>query len=112
MSIVQFVRPSFQRLLKFTLRALECCFGMYIGGLFGWLGGWYAGDIYVAYFEPAYLSDFSGLDEIMCWDQMPHIFAGAGIFAGVAIGAVVTFCFSHKTSNNKSGDIGSDYLDQ
>ena len=111
-SVKQFLRLSFQWLLKFASRALEYCFGMYIGALLGWLGGWYTGDIYGEYFEPVYFSDISDLGEIMCWDQMPHIFAGAGTFAGVIIGAEVVFCFSHKTSNNKRGDKGSNYLDQ
>jgi len=111
MSIVQFVRLPFQRLLRFASRALEYCFGMYIGALLGWLAGWCTGRIYVEYFEPVYLSDFSGIDDIMCWDQMPRIFAGAGLVAGAVIGAVVTFCSSHKTSNKKNGDEGSDYLE-
>ncbi len=103
-SVEQFVRLSFQRLLKFVYRALEYCFGMCIGALLGRVVGWYTGDIYVEYFEPVYLSDFSGLDDILCWDQMPRIFAGAGVFAGAVIGAVVIFCFSNKTSNDESGE--------
>lgn len=103
-SIVQCVRLSFQRLLRFTSRTLEYCFGMYIGGLLGWLGGWYTGKIYVEYFEPVYLSEFSGLDEIMCWERVPHIFAGAGVFAGVVIATIVTFCLSRKASDNRSCD--------
>jgi len=85
---------------------------MYIGALSGWLAGWYTGHIYVEHFEPVYLSDFSGLEEITWWEQIPRIFAGAGIFAGTIIGAAVVFCFSHKTSNNKRGAKGSNYLDQ
>jgi ABC-type branched-subunit amino acid transport system permease subunit len=79
---------------------------MYIGALLGWLVGWYVGYLYVEYFEPVYLSDFSGLNEIMCWDRLRYIFAGAGVFAGAAIGAAVTFCISLKASNYKSGDGG------
>ncbi|MBL7188309.1 MAG: hypothetical protein ISS70_18445 [Phycisphaerae bacterium] len=111
-SVEQFVRLSFQRLLKFASRALEYCFGAYIGALLGWLGGWCTGDIYVEYFEPVYFSDFSGLDEVVWWDQVPHAFAKAGILVGTAIGAVVISVLSHKISNNKTDDEGSNYLDQ
>lgn len=100
----QFLRSYSRWLWRFVSRTLEYCFGMYLGGLLGWFVGWYTGYLYVEYFEPVYLSEFSGLDEIMCWDRLSHIFAGAGVFAGAAIGAAVTFCFSLKTSNNKTRD--------
>lgn len=111
-SVVQLVRLSFQWLLKFVSRTLEYCLGICIGALLGWLGGWCIGGFYVEYFEPVYFSDFLGSDEIMCWEKLPYIFAGAGIFAGAVIGAVVVFCFSNKTSGNKSDDKGSNHLDQ
>ncbi len=111
-SVAQFVRLSFYRLLNLASRVLKYCFGMYLGGLLGWFGGWFTGRLYVEYFKPVYLSDFSGLDEIMCWERIPHIFAGAGVFAGVVIATIVTFCLSRRTSDNKSCNNGSDYLDQ
>jgi len=111
-SAKQLLKLSFPRLLRSASRALEYCFGMYVGALLGWFGGWFTGRLYVEYFHPVYLSDFSGLDEIMCWERIPHIFAGAGVFAGVVIATIVTFCLSRRTSDNKSCNNGSDYLDQ
>ena len=107
----KFARLSFQRLLRSASRALEYCFGMYVGGLLGWFGGWFTGRLYVEYFHPVYLGDFSGLDEIMCWERIPHIFAGAGVFAGVVIAMIVTFCLSRRISDSRSSDSGSSNLD-
>lgn len=110
-SVNSFAMSSFQWLLKFALRALEYCFGIHIGIFCGWLGGWYTGHIYAEHFEPVYSSASFNLDEIMRWDQVPYTFARAGIFVGVAIGAIVIFVLSHKISNNKSRDERGSYLD-
>ncbi len=100
----QFLSLYSHRLLKVTFKILEYGVGMCIGAVLGWVVGWYTGGIYVDYFEPAYLSDFAGLEDIMCWQRIPHVFAGAGVFAGVVIGAMVTFCSLRRTPDDKISD--------
>ena len=110
-SVAPFVKSFSELVLSIASRTLEYCFGVYIGALVGWVVGWYAGRLYVEYFEPVYLSDFSGMDEIMCWERVPDIFAGAGVFAGVVIAMIVTFCLSRKAPDSRSRDDGSNHLE-
>lgn len=89
-------KAALQWLVRFSLKALEYGFGMYVGAVVGWVAGYCSGGIYAEYFEPLYLTDPSAIEEVMRWDQMPYTFAKAGVFVGAAVGALVMSVASRK----------------
>lgn len=77
--------------VRFSLRALEYGFGMYVGAIVGWVVGHFGGGVYAELFEPVHFADFPNMEEIMRWDRMPYTFATAGIFVGAVVGALTVF---------------------
>lgn len=85
--------PPFDRLLSFIKSVVEYAFGMHIGFAVGWLLGWYGGNVYVEYFEPAYFSD---LNELGRWNLMPYSFAKSGAIIGAVAGAITIVVITRK----------------
>ena len=85
--------PLFDWLLSFVKGGVEYAFGMHIGFAVGWLLGWYGGNVYVEYFEPAYFSD---LNELRHWSLMPYYFTGSGAIIGVVAGAILIAVINSK----------------
>ncbi len=83
-------------LLLFVEAIVEYSCGMYMGAAIGWLFGWCAGDVYVEHFKPVYFSDFSGLNEIVQWSQVPYEFAWNGKLIGAVAGAIVIMVLNSR----------------
>jgi hypothetical protein len=93
-----FAKVVIQWFVRFSLRALEYGFGMYVGAIVGWVVGYFSGGVYAELFEPVYFADFSNMEEVMRWDQMPYMFAIAGIFVGAVVGALIVFLVPSEPS--------------
>jgi len=106
-----FAKAALRWFVRFSLKALEYGFGMYVGAIVGWVVGYCSGGIYTEYFEPVCFADFSNMDEIMQWDQMSYTFAKTGILVGAAVGAVVMFVASHKAPESPGNDTAINQLD-
>lgn len=106
-----FAKVVIRWFVRFSLRALEYGFGMYVGAVVGWVVGYCSGSTYAEYFQPVYFADFSNMEEIMRWDQMPYTFAMAGTLVGATVGAVVTFVASRRAPNSPGNDAAISQLD-
>ena len=88
-------------LLLFVKAIVEYSFGMYLGAAIGFLLGLCAGYVYVEHFEPVYFSDFSDLNEITQWSQIPYEFARNGKLIGAVIGAIIIMTINSRLLTQK-----------
>ena len=80
----------------FIKGVVEYGFGMYLGAAFGWILGWFIGDVYVEHFEPVYFSDLANLSELTQWSKMPYEFAAVAKFCGATIGAMIIMIINSR----------------
>ncbi len=97
-------KAIFAWLARFSLRALEYGFGMYVGAAVGWVAGYFTGGVYTDIFQPVYFADFSNMEEIMRWERMPYTFATVGLCVGAIAGALLVFIAPGETREPLSDD--------
>ena len=87
------IKHFLYRLLFVIKAVVEYTFGMHIGFAAGWLLGLLAGNQYVGYFKPVYMTEFSRLPY---WRLLPYEFAQAGGVAGICASIIAIAAINKK----------------
>lgn len=89
-------------LLHLSVTALECLFGLHLGAIAGWCGGWFMGSGYQNTCNSVALSSF---EEIQNWYFLPHTFGQYGAIAGALIGTLAVIFISKRIKRNRILDL-------